>query len=127
MLMANDVAQEFARTEGWRTFDSARDLVVAIDRYMTSKGLSASKIDRLDVASHVLEIQAQKVATPEEAQWAGDQSQGIGNPADELAMRRMAELALAAQIQQMSMLEYSEFRKQTGLQRDLVSFLGSSE
>jgi hypothetical protein len=130
MLVAADVAAEFYRVNSGRKFGSARELVDAIDKYMTKRGLAKSTIDRLDVAEHVLDLLAetrQPMATPEQVAWEQNLAQGISNPADDAAMRYMDELALAGQVAKMSDAEYASNRQRLGMTQDLVSFLGGWE
>jgi hypothetical protein len=126
ILLSTDVAAVYVRERGWKSLSSARELMDDIGKFLSER-LPGSTIDRFDVAAAVLELQSKAVATPEQAQWADDQAQGIGNPADELAMRLADERALAARVAAMDTQQFSEFRKQAGLQRDLARFLGGSE
>jgi hypothetical protein len=87
MLMAADVAREFHRSNGWLRFDSARQLVDAIDKFMAEWGLAKSTINRLDVADHVIRLQALPVVT--EAEAAAHQAELREGWGDELAMRQL--------------------------------------
>jgi hypothetical protein len=119
MLVAEDVAKEYQRTEGWRRFESARDLVTDIDRYKTSKGLSRTSISSLDIAEHVLRLQAQPVVTEAEAAaWLNDLQQGIGDRGPELD-----ELALAQHVAGLDMKAYAAEREMLGTYKSTAAFL----
>jgi hypothetical protein len=117
VLLAREVAIPYWRDNSWRKFSSAQELVDSIDAYMASHGLAKSAIDRLDVASHVLEMRA-GAETPE--QFTQDVQQGYG---DEMAMRQADELMLSHQVAGMSMAEFGANRERFGLQRSVVDFL----
>ena len=124
VLLPADVAAEFHRTEGHRRFGSARELLDAIETYMASKGLAKSKINRIDVADHVLHLRAvQPVVTEAEAAAFRDNVQS-GTTADDLALQHMENLALAQRVRDMPMSDWSQARIDLGVTRDLASFLG---
>lgn len=122
VLLSSDVAREFHGVNSAREFGSARELVDCITAFMSQR-LPGSRIDPLDVASAVLELREQ-LATPEQAALQHDQVQGIGDPDRELAEQRMNDLSLAGRVSQMDSAAYAEFRRQAGMERDLMSFLG---
>ena len=126
MLISRDVAPVYFRERGFMRYTSARELVEDIGSWLARR-LPGSTIDKFDIAAHVLELQASTVATPEQAAFQNDQREGIGNPPDELAQRRMDELALAQRVAQASSTEWATMRRQLGIETDLVSFLGGQQ
>src|SRR5258708_16894465 len=127
-----DIAVHFLQAIGGAEFmpDSGQALVDSVRAWLRRSKLDHRLGDAVDIAIEVFEIgrqvTAQQLPTPEQTQWANDQASGIGDPTLELALRLADDRALAARVQAMDHKQFSEFRKQAGLQRDLASFLGGS-
>jgi hypothetical protein len=84
-LTARDIGAEWTRTESWRSYSSAAELLDLVTAYMTSKGIGTSRvIDKLDVVEHVLRLHTQaterpqRVQTPEE-NWLIQQRESFGD------------------------------------------------
>jgi hypothetical protein len=123
IFMAETVAREYWRTNSWKHFEGARDLVNDIDRYMASKGLAKSTISRVDVAEHVLAIQRTQAAVAEADAAAFRNNVQGGTTADDAALQHMNELALAQQVAQMSVAEFGANRERFGLSKSVFAHL----
>lgn len=122
VLLASDVAAEYARTEGWRKHGSGADLVRDVDRYMASRGLAGSAISRIAIAQEYLRLREQPeperapLPSPEQAAWQQNQADGIGD-------QRIDEVMLANRVAAMGAREFAASRKQLGVERTLADFL----
>jgi hypothetical protein len=126
VLTADTVAQEWVRTEGWRKYDSAAELVELICQYKVSKGLGNSSISEIDVAEAVLRLykKPEPVDSPEQAQWQSNLSEGTTRDTEKL--RRIEDAMVAQQVTQMDYRKFAANRRKFGLERDLVEFLSGN-
>jgi hypothetical protein len=111
MLMAEDVAREYWRTNSARKFGNARELVDLIDAYLAERGLSRSGISRIDIAHHVIQLQHQQAVADAEAE-AFAANVREGTTADD---PYAAELALAQQIRATPMDAWGQERVRLGV------------
>ena len=123
ILLAEDVAREYWRTNSFRQFGNARELVGLIDSFMTERALAKSTISRIDVAHHVLDLQRQQAVAQAEAEAVFRANVQQGTTADDQALRYADELVLAGQVQQMDLETYGQNRERLGVSQSLGSFL----
>jgi hypothetical protein len=117
LLSAREIAAEWTRTESWRRAEDAEQLIAQVDAFMNQRGLSASRISRVQVAQEILRLRTaerqQPVQSPEMAAWTADQLEGFG-PRDP-ALARMDEIALANRVKSTSMADWPTERVKLGI------------
>jgi hypothetical protein len=132
-LSPADLAEHYVAAKGDPEFlpDTAAALVADVRRYLQVHGLDHRQEEALEIAEEALQLArealvqappAQQLPTPE-AEAAFRANVEGGTTADDLALRYADELALAGQIQHMSMAEFSANRERLGMTRDLGAFL----
>jgi hypothetical protein len=125
ILLPGHVAVEFQRVRSWQRFESAQALLDAVDSFMTERGLAASKISRLDVAEHVLNLRKPaQLSTPEQESWERNQAEGIGDRrVDPAVMARAEELALAGRVAQADEQGWRSMRQELGISKTTFQHL----
>jgi hypothetical protein len=119
VLLASDVAEQWIRTESWRSYSSGAELVELVDSYLVTKGLSGSKISRVEIASEILRLRAQAaeqqptIASPEQAQWQSNLREGT--TADDAALAQMDEIALSQRVRATSLADWGQERIRLGI------------
>lgn len=129
-LSPAEIAQHYVNSLGDPSLlpDTATRLVESVRGYLTSNGLGHRQEDAVEIAQAAFQLASEGVvqappASAAEATFRADVVQQGTTADDELAMQRMDDLALAGQVQAMSMAEYSASRGRFGLQRNVIDFL----
>jgi hypothetical protein len=129
------LGQIYVQSKGHLDFmpNSAAGLVADVERWLNANRMHHRLDEKARIASEAFRIaqQVRQQQAPEaETATLLDVQQGYGDrrhDLDELAMTRMSELALSAQVAQMDMQTYSENRARLGVEQDLASFLGGRD
>lgn len=132
-LTPSEIAEMYVRAKGGprQLPRTARSLYDDIQSYLRDHGMDHRLNEAAEIAEHAYliaqQVLAQEVPASSEAETAFRANVEGGTTADDAALHYMDQLALGQQVQAMNMAQYSDFRKQAGMQRDLVSFLGGND
>lgn len=130
-LSEADLAVTYLQATGGaeRMPESAQALVDSVRAWLRRSRLDHRLGDAIDIAIEVFEIsrqiRAQVPSQDDEATYLANVHEGT--MADDEALQRAEELALAGRVSQMSQAEFAEFRRQAGIQQDLGAFLAGQQ